>query len=63
MEPGCYGKSNTDNLPAPTDMPTDLDENPILEKKAASQKSMQKSALYGLCKLYEIEPVLNLVLI
>ena len=29
MEPGCIGKSNTDNLPAPTE----LTENPYGEKK------------------------------
>ena len=37
MEPGCIGKSNTNNLPAPTD----LTENPYGKKKikAATQKS------------------------
>jgi hypothetical protein len=29
MEPGCIGKSNTNNLPAPTD----LTENPYGKKK------------------------------
>ena len=29
MVPGCIGKSNTNNLPAPTD----LTENPYLKKK------------------------------
>ena len=38
MEPGCIGKSNTNNLPAPTD----LTENPYGEKNFfndATQKS------------------------
>jgi hypothetical protein len=40
MEPGCIGKSNTNNLPAPTD----LIENPYGKKKLFFNDATQKSA-------------------
>jgi hypothetical protein len=40
MEPGCIGKSNTKNLPAPTD----LTENPYGKKKLFFKDATQKSA-------------------
>jgi hypothetical protein len=40
MEPGCIGKSNTNNLPAPTD----LTDNPYGEKKHIFKDATQKSA-------------------
>ena len=40
MEPGCIGKSNTKNLPAPTD----LTENPYGKKKLCFKDATQKSA-------------------
>jgi hypothetical protein len=40
MEPGCIGKSNTNNLPAPTD----LNQNPNGEKKLFFKDATQKSA-------------------
>ena len=40
MEPGCIGKSNTNNLPAPTN----LNENPYGEKKLLFKDATQKSA-------------------
>jgi hypothetical protein len=40
MEPGCIGKSNTNNLPAPTD----LTENPYWKKKLLFKDATQKSA-------------------
>ena len=40
MEPGCIGKSNTNNLPAPTD----LTENPYKKKKLFFKDATQKSA-------------------
>ena len=40
MEPGCIGKSNTNNLPAPTD----LTENPYGKKKLFFKDATQKSA-------------------
>jgi hypothetical protein len=40
MKPGCIGKSNTDNLPAPTD----LTENPHGKKKLIFNDATQKSA-------------------
>jgi hypothetical protein len=40
MEPGCIGKSNTNNLPAPTD----LNENPYGKKKRFFKDATQKSA-------------------
>jgi hypothetical protein len=44
MEPGCIGKSNTNNLPAPTD----LTENPYGEKKLFLKKRCNsKIVLHG----------------
>jgi hypothetical protein len=40
MKPGCIGKSNTNNLPAPTD----LTENPCEKKKLLFKDATQKSA-------------------
>ena len=40
MKPGCIGKSNTNNLPAPTD----LTENPYGKKKLFFNDATQKSA-------------------
>ena len=40
MKPGCIGKSNTNNLPAPTD----LTENPYLKKNLFFNDATQKSA-------------------
>ena len=40
MKPGCIGKSNTNNLPAPTD----LTENPYGKKKLLFKDATQKSA-------------------
>jgi hypothetical protein len=40
MEPGCIGKSNTDNLPAPTD----LTDNSYAGKKLFFKDATQKSA-------------------
>ena len=40
MGPGCIGKSNTNNLPAPTD----LAENPYLKKNLFFKDATQKSA-------------------
>jgi hypothetical protein len=40
MEPGCIVKSNTNNIPAPTD----LTENPYGEKKLFVNDATQKSA-------------------
>ena len=40
MEPGCIGKSNTNNLPAPTD----LTENPYGKKIFFFKDATQKSA-------------------
>ena len=40
METGCIGKSNTNNLPAPTD----LTENPYGKKKLVFKDATQKSA-------------------
>ena len=45
MEPGCIGKSNTNNLPAPTD----LTENPYLKKKLFFKDATQKSASMVRC--------------
>jgi hypothetical protein len=39
MDPGCIGKSNTNNLPAPTD----LTENPYGKKKLFFKAATQKS--------------------
>ena len=40
MKQGCIGKSNTNNLPAPTD----LTENPYGKKKLCFKDATQKSA-------------------
>jgi hypothetical protein len=40
MKPGCIGKSNTNNLPAPTD----LTENPYGKRKLVFNDATQKSA-------------------
>ena len=40
IKPGCIGKSNTNNLPAPTD----LTENPYGKKKLFFKDATQKSA-------------------
>ena len=40
MKPGCIGKSNTKNLPAPTD----LTDNPYGKKKTFFKGATQKSA-------------------
>ena len=40
MKPGCIGKSNTNNLPAPTD----LTENPYGKKTFFFKDATQKSA-------------------
>jgi hypothetical protein len=40
MQPGCIGKSNTNNLPAPTN----LNENPYRKKKLFFKDATQKSA-------------------
>ena len=40
MGPGCIGKSNTNNLPGPTD----LNENSYLKKKLFFKDATQKSA-------------------
>jgi hypothetical protein len=40
METGCIGKSNTNNLP----VPTDLTENPYRKKKIVFKDATQKSA-------------------
>ena len=45
-EPGCIGKSNTNNLPAPTD----LTENPYGKKKLVFNDATQKSASMVACK-------------
>ena len=53
MEPGCIGKSNANNLPAPTD----LTENPYGEKKRFFKDATQKSARVVLCGIaVELEP-------
>ena len=43
MEPGCIGKSNTNNLPAPTDMT----ENPYGKKKLFLFWGESKIGLHG----------------
>ena len=45
MEPGYIGKSNTNNLPAPTD----LTKNPYGEKKLFFKDATQKSARVVRC--------------
>ena len=53
MQPGCIGKSNTNNLPAPTD----LTENHYGKKKLVFKDATQKSArvVFGGIAL-ELEP-------
>ena len=52
MEPGCIGKSNTNNLPGPTD----VTENPCGEKKHFFKDATQKSASMFLIRIkYRIE--------
>ena len=54
MEPGCIGKSNTNNLPAPTD----LTENPYGKKKHFFNDAIQKSVtLVPAVKYYNRSPV------
>ena len=48
MKPGCIGKSNTNNLPAPTD----LTENPYKKKKLFFNDATQKSARVVRCRIY-----------
>jgi hypothetical protein len=43
MEPGCIGKSNTNNLPAPTD----LTENPYRRKNTFFERYNSKIGLRG----------------
>jgi hypothetical protein len=45
MKPGCIGKSNTNNLPAPTD----LTENPYGKKNLFFKDAIQKSATMVRC--------------
>jgi hypothetical protein len=45
MKTGCIGKSNTNNLPAPTD----LTENPYGKKKHFFKDATQKSASMVRC--------------
>ena len=53
MKPGCIGKSNTNNLPAPTD----LTENPYGKKKLVFKDATQKSASMVPCGIaIELEP-------
>ena len=53
MKPECTGKSNTNNLPAPTD----LTENPYGEKKLFFKDATQKSASMVLSGItIELEP-------
>jgi hypothetical protein len=53
MKPGCIGKSNTDNLPAPTD----LTEN-LYKKKKICNDATQKSAPWALFRIpTELEPM------
>jgi hypothetical protein len=53
MKPGCIGKSNTNNLPAPTD----LTENPYGKKKLFFKDATQKSASMVLSGIVtELEP-------
>ena len=47
MEPGCIGKSNTNNLPAPTD----LTENPYGKKKLFFIDATQNSARVVLSRI------------
>jgi hypothetical protein len=53
MQPGCIGKSNTNNLPTPTNMT----ENPYGKKKLFFKDATQKSApLVPLEIAVELEP-------
>ena len=53
MEPGCIGKSNTNNLPAPAD----LTENPYGKKNLFFKDAAQKSASMVLSGIaIELEP-------
>jgi hypothetical protein len=53
MKPGCTGKSNTNNLPEPTD----LTENPYGKKKLFFKDPTQKSASVVLGGIgIELEP-------
>jgi hypothetical protein len=53
MVPGCIGKSNTNNLPAPTD----VTKNPYGKKKLFFKDATQKSATLVLCGIaVELEP-------
>ena len=53
MKPGCIGISNTNNLPAPTD----LTENPYGKKKLFFKDATQKSARVVLGGIaVELEP-------
>jgi hypothetical protein len=45
MKPGCIGKSNKNNLPAPTD----LTKNPYGKKKLIFKDATQKSATLVQC--------------
>jgi hypothetical protein len=45
MKQGCIRKSNTNNLPAPTD----LTQNPYFEKNLVFKDATQKSATMVLC--------------
>jgi hypothetical protein len=47
MKPGCIGKSNTNNLPAPTD----LMKNPHGKKKLVFKDATQKSASVVLSRI------------
>jgi hypothetical protein len=47
MKPGCIGKSNTNNLSAPTD----LTENPYGKKKLFFKDATQKSASVVLTRI------------
>ena len=53
MKPGCIGKSNTNNLPTPTD----LIKNPYGEKKLFFKDAPQKSAFMVVSKIgIELQP-------
>jgi hypothetical protein len=53
VKPGCIRKSNTNNLPAPTD----LTDNPYSEKKIFFKDATQKSAsMVPLGIAIELEP-------
>jgi hypothetical protein len=53
MQPGCIGKCNTNNLPAPTD----LTENPYGKKKLFFNDATQKSATMVVLRIaQELQP-------